>query len=192
MKIVKKIRDNVKKSLKEAELIEDGDLREKVYDAWAMVLEENGYEKIEEMEHSGTPGVFVNDNGSQADHLRGVARLAVAMTKELRDMFPAMRVNLDEVVAGALCHDIGKPFEYSPKNRKRWEGNPQASGFPAVRHSVYGVHVALTAGLPESIAHVAGAHSREGQFVRRSLVAEIVHWADESYWNILANAGIVK
>jgi len=192
MKINNEIRENVKNALKEALLINNDTYRERLYDAWAMVLEENGYTKIEEMEHSGTPGVFVAESGSQVEHLRGVAKIAIAMTRELMEMFPSFKVDLNEVITGALCHDIGKPFEYSPKNREKWQKNPQDAGYPSIRHSVYGVHVALSAGLPECIAHIAGAHSREGQFVQRSLAAEIVHFADEAYWNILAKAGIVK
>jgi len=42
------------------------------------------------------------------------------------------------------------------------------------RHPVYGVHVALLVGLPENIAHIAGAHSMEGENLERSLVAQIV------------------
>ena len=49
----------------------------------------------------------------------------------------------------------------------------------------------MSAGLPESIAHIAGAHSMEGEFVKRSLVGEIVHHADMAFWRILANAGLL-
>ena len=192
MEMDKKIRDSVIESLPEAKKIRNADLREKVYDAWALSLQINGFSKIEEMEHSGTPGVFASTGSTQADHLRGVARLAMKMAEELKDMFQEFGIDMDEVIAGGLCHDIGKPFEYNKANRERWAKDPSNSGSPAIRHSVYGVHIALSAGLPEKIAHIAGAHSREGQFIDRSLVGELIHFADEAYWHVLAKAGIVK
>ena len=192
MEIDIKIRGSVVESLPEAKKILNTDLRDKVYDAWTMSLQINGFSKIEEMEHSGTPGVFASTGRTQADHLRGVARLAMKMAEELKDMFQEFRIDMDEVIAGGLCHDIGKPFEYNKANRERWAKDPSNSGSPAIRHSVYGVHIALSAGLPEKIAHIAGAHSREGQFIDRSLVGELIHFADEAYWHVLAKAGIVK
>jgi putative nucleotidyltransferase with HDIG domain len=190
--VKKEIINGVLNSVPEVKLIKDQRLQELVCLGWAYSLQVNGYNSIEEMEHSGTPGVFASAKRTQADHIRWVARIAIAMTTEIINQFEEFTVDTDEVIAGAICHDIGKPFEYRKENRQRWQKHPEASGNPAIRHSVYGVHVALTVGLPETIAHIAGAHSKEGQFVERSLVAEIVHFADEAYWHILAKAQIVN
>lgn len=192
MKIDKKIRDSVVKSLPEAKEIKNTELRSKVYNAWAISLQLNGFSKIEEMEHSGTPGIFASKGRTQTDHLRGVTRLAMKMANELKELFQEFQIDMDEVISGGLCHDIGKPFEYNKRNRERWSNKPSDSGSPAIRHSVYGVYIALSAGLPEKIAHIASAHSKEGQFVERSLVCELIHFADEAYWHVLAKAGIVK
>jgi hypothetical protein len=51
------------------------------------------------------------------------------------------------------------------------------------------VHLALTVGLPEAVAHTAGAHSGEGELIVRSLENTIVHHADHAFWQILARAG---
>lgn len=190
--VKKEIIEQVSISLPEVNLIKDKELRDRVCMGWAFSMQQNGYTALEEMEHSGTPGVFASNDKTQADHIRGVTRIALAMAKELKDQFKEFEIDFDEVIAGALCHDIGKPFEYNKEYRKRWAENPSASGNPAIRHSVYGVYVALSVGLPEKIAHVAGAHSKEGQFVERSLVAELVHFADEAYWHVLAKANIVR
>ena len=96
-----------------------------------------------------------------------------AIAKEMKSNFD-LDVDMDEVIAGGLCHDLGKPFEFDANNQARWKANPGITGCPSIRHTVYGVHIALTAGLPEKIAHIAGAHSREGEHVQRSLVGEIV------------------
>ena len=192
MQIDGEIREGVIKSLPEAEGIRNRELREKVYDAWAFSLQENGFSRIEEMELSGTPGHLVAEKGTQADHLRGVTRLAKLMASEMAESFEEIEIDMDEVIAGGLCHDLGKPFEYNTENRKRWSAHPSVSGFPSIRHTQYGTHIALTIGLPESIAHIAGAHSMEGQFLERSLVGEIIHHADEAYWKILVSTGVVE
>ncbi|MHC4216395.1 MAG: HD domain-containing protein [Planctomycetota bacterium] len=188
MKIDEKIRQGVIESLPEASQIRDENLREKVYDAWAMSLSESGYSQLEEIPNSGTPDTDIAKIGTQADHLRGVARIAAAIATEFKDTFEGFDVDMDEVIAGGLCHDLGKPFEYA--NQQRWKSDPRITGKPSIRHTVYGVHVALTAGLPEKIAHIAGAHSLEGEYVERSLAAEIVYYADHAFWGILAKAGL--
>ena len=65
-------------------------------------------------------------------------------------------------MACALCHDVGKPFEFDPQNQERWAQNPAAAGFPAIRHTQYGTYVRMTIGLPEEVCHAAGSHSGEG------------------------------
>ena len=192
MQVDRKLRRGVVESLPEAEMIQNQDLRERVYDAWALSLATSGFERIEDIPASGNPDTPPMKKGTQADHLRSVARLAMAIAREMEENFEGFEVDMDEVIAGGLCHDLGKPFEFDPENQARWQADPRKSGWPAVRHPVYGVHIALSAGLPESIVHIAGAHSAEGENVKRSLVGEIVHHADHTFWRILAKAGALQ
>jgi len=103
-----------------------------------------------------------------------------------------MQIDRDIVVAGGLCHDVGKPWEYDPANRKRWEGNPRKTGLPSLRHSTYGAHLCLLVGLPEEVAHIASAHSGEGELLVRSLENTIVHMADIGYWTTMLAAGLIQ
>ncbi len=192
MRIDERIRDGVIEALPEAKEIRNKKLREHVYDAWAMSLVTSRFTKIEDIPPSGNPNSPPMKTGTQADHLRSVARLSVAIAKELKDSFEEFDVDMDEVIAGGLCHDLGKPFEFDPKNQERWKSDPRTTGWPSIRHTVYGVHIALSAGLPEKIAHIAGAHSMEGEYVKRSLVGMIVHHADYAFWEILQSAGILE
>ena len=192
MSIDEGIRQGVIESLPEARQIGDADLREQVYDAWAMSLSGSGFKKIEEIKPSGNPDTPPLRTGTQADHLRSVARLAVTIARELQETFEGFEVDMDEVIAGGLCHDLGKPFEFDLGNQERWRSDQRETGWPSMRHTVYGVHVALSAGLPEKIAHIAGAHSAEGELVKRSLVGEIVHYADMAFWRILDKAGLLE
>ncbi|HJN38712.1 MAG TPA: HD domain-containing protein [Chloroflexota bacterium] len=182
-------REGVRASLPEIDEISDPELRDKVEGAWAMALAETEFASIDEIRPSGNPDTPAMKSGTQADHLRGVTRMAVALAESLEAVVPDLGVDRDILLACGLCHDLGKPFEFSPANQERWRQNPAASGFPALRHPVYGAHIAITIGLPEAVCHAAAGHSGEGELVVRSLENTIVHHADHAYWRILASAG---
>jgi DNA mismatch repair ATPase MutS len=61
-----------------------------------------------------------------------------------------------------------------------------------MRHPIFGAHVAMIAGLPKSIVHIAARHSAEGEKVVRSLECNIVVSADETWWKMTAASGILK
>jgi putative nucleotidyltransferase with HDIG domain len=184
-----KIRKGVIESLPEAKQIKNLELRDKVYDAWAMALKDSGYTKIEEMPPSGNPAMQPLRKGTQTDHFRCVARVAAAIAQDFNTNFD-LNVDMDEVIAGALCHDLGKPFEYA--NQERWKANPGAAGNPSIRHPAYGVYIALSAGLPETIAHIAGGHAIEGEIITRSVAGTIVSYADHAFWAILTPEELKK
>ena len=46
-------------------------------------------------------------------------------------------------------------------------------------------------GLPEEVAHIAAAHSGEGELLVRSLENTIVHFADIGYWSIMLAGGVI-
>ena len=110
----------------------------------------------------------------------------------MEGQLPDLRIDRDFLIAGALCHDIGKPWEFDPENRRRWEANPHGSGLPAIRHPAFGVHVCLMVGLPEQVAHCAAAHSGEGELLVRSLENTIVHHADYAFWGIARAGGLLE
>lgn len=182
------LRQRVRQELPEILEIRDQELREKVTEAWATALARSSFDAISDIEPSGNPGVNTLKRGAQTDHIRGVTRLAMRMADELTDLLPDLEVDRDLLIAGALCHDIGKPWEFDPENRKRWEAAPRAAGLPSIRHPAYGAHICLTVGLPEEVAHCATAHSGEGELLVRSLENTIIHHADYAFWAI-ANAG---
>lgn len=185
--IPQEIRESVKKSLPIVSQIKDEALREKVLDAWALSLSNNGWSCMEELPGSGVPGGPVI--GNQVHHILGVAKLALAMVDILEDVLnEPLKLDKDLLLAAALCHDVGKPYEYNVEKRKEWEDDPTEKGLPCLRHTMYGVYIALTVGLPEQVAHACGCHSPEGRFVRRSLGTTVVHFADEAYWQILESA----
>ena len=164
-------------------------LREQVVDAWAFALSQSEFQRIEEIRASGNPDTPALIDGNQAEHIRAVARMAQGIADGLEAVHGELGIDRDLLWACALCHDVGKPYEFSPRNQARWKADVGAAGYPAIRHSVYGVHVALTVGLPEAVAHAAGAHSAEGELIERSLENTLVHAADGAYWRALQLAG---
>jgi len=186
---MEQLRAGVRASLPEVDEIQDEELREKVIEAWALSLSQSEFTRIEEIRASGNPTSPPLKKGTQAHHLRGVARMAVALARELEEVHGDIGINHDLLWACALCHDVGKPYEFSPRNQARWKADVAAAGYPAIRHSVYGVYICLTVGLPEAVAHTAGAHSGEGELIQRSLENTLVHHADYAYWFVLGRAG---
>ena len=185
------LRASVREELPEVEQIGDRTLQAKVVEAWALALASSSFGAIAEIEPSGNPGVNTLRRGTQADHIRGVTRMAMAMADQLSAQLPDLEINRDLLIAGALCHDVGKPWEFDPENRRRWEGAPRGAGLPSIRHPAFGVHVCLTVGLPEEVAHCAAAHSGEGELLTRSLENTIVHHADYAFWGMCAAADLL-
>ena len=192
MATMDELRAGVRKSFPELEEIGDAELRDKVVEAWAFALSQTEFARIEEIRASGNPTTPAMKSGTQADHLRGVTRMALSLARELEAVAGPLGIDRDLLIACGLCHDVGKPFEFSPRNQARWREDPAAVGYPSIRHPVYGVHVALTVGLPEAVVHAAGAHSGEGERVVRSLENTIVHCADVAFWAILERAGALE
>jgi len=187
------LRAGVLESLPEIEEIADPQLRERVVEVHALALAETEYGRIEEIPPCGIPGSPPMKRGTQADHYRGVARMAIGMADELERVMGGFGVDRDILIASALCHDVGKAFEFSPRNRERWDGDRIHTGRPAVRHPVYGVHLGLRAGLPEAVIHCIGGHSLhgEGAFIEASLELRIIQYADIAFWEMLETAGLV-
>lgn len=180
------IRAGVFKTLPQMMEIQNEELREKVADAWAFSLQINGYKHIEDMPGSGMPEA--SSLGDQSMHIRAVGYNAVSLYENLCKAYERdMGLDRDMLIACALLHDVGKPYEYNPENRVRWAANYKFTGAPNARHPAYGTYIAITCGLPEEVVHVCACHSPEGRFVTRSAYATLVHYADDGSWFSLAS-----
>jgi putative nucleotidyltransferase with HDIG domain len=178
--------------LPEISIIQDENLRKKVVKAWALSLSESEFENIDDIPGTALPGTPELISGTQSDHLRGVGYIAQGIVENLEKVHGNLNIDRDLLWASALCHDVGKPYEYDSNNRKRWNSNIGKAGLPALRHPAYGVYIALTVGLPEEVVHVISAHSGEGELLERSLLNLVIHFADYAYWDILEKAGYLK
>ena len=185
------LRAGVRESLPEIDDISDDDLRNKVIEVHALALSETEFTRIEEIpEPEEGPGASPLRFGTQADHYRAVTRMAIGLADALEGLYGPLGIDRDILIASALCHDVGKAFEFSPQNEARWNENRAVAGFPAIRHPVYGVHLGLVVGLPEEVVHCIGGHSLpgEGALIEASLETTIVKYCDHSSWKILERA----
>jgi 23S rRNA maturation-related 3'-5' exoribonuclease YhaM len=173
----------------EISLILDEEMRRKAVEAWSYSLCCSDFQRITDLPPEGNPGAPVLRRGTQADHLRGVVRTAKAIGNEFRLAYPETVIDWNILMAGAVCHDVGKPFEFDPTNRARWQAAPADSGFPTFRHSVFGMHVCLTVGLPDEVAHIAVGHSFEGLYMGVSAECTIIR-ADHGWWQVAAALGL--
>jgi putative nucleotidyltransferase with HDIG domain len=183
------LKEGVRSSLPEVSMIKDEALREQVVELHAQALAETEYERIEDIPASGVPESPLMTRGTQADHYRGVATMAVGMAKGLEDVMGGLEIDYDLLVAAALVHDVGKAYEFA--GWERWKRERSRTGSPALRHPVYGAHLALQLGMPEEIVHCIAAHPYmgEGQFVKASVETTIVQYADVAFWKILDAGG---
>jgi putative nucleotidyltransferase with HDIG domain len=185
------LRRSVMEDLPELADIGDIELRRKAIEAWAFALSHSSFGRISDIPPGGNPGMNVLKRGSQADHLRGVAKLALQIADTFIVQRPEVCIDRDVVLCGALCHDVGKCYEFDPENLARWEQDPAATGQPTLRHTVFGTYVCLAVGLPEEIAHIACAHSLEGQHIGVSSECMIVRHADHTYWSVAGTLGLL-
>ena len=179
-------RAHILEDLPEIAEIQSADLREKVIDAWVFALERSSFDRVTNIPGEGSPNVFVLKRGMQDAHLRGVTRLALAIYEEFKSVYPEAMVDRDIILAGGLCHDIGKTWEFDPENLKRWRERGDRYGEPSFRHSAYGTHVCLSVGLPEEIGHICMGHSLEGAHIGHSTECYIIRQADHAWWHVAA------
>lgn len=165
--------------------INDVKLRDKVLDALALTLEENEFKRMEEIPGLPVLGEYCN----QPKHITAVTKMVLGMVDCMNEALEEpLELDRDLLLACAICHDLGNPYEYNIRKRKIWKEHPSKEGYPCLRHTFYGAHIALTVGLPEAVAHACACHSPEGQFVERSLGTTILYHVDDAFWKILRSA----
>jgi 23S rRNA maturation-related 3'-5' exoribonuclease YhaM len=189
--ITDETRAKVREDFPEVALIRDETMLAAAVEAWSYALCCSDFQRIIDIPPEGNPGAPVLRQGTQADHVRGVVRLTKVIAEEFERSYPQVAIDWSILMAGAVCHDVGKPYEFDPSNRARWESAPANSGQPAFRHSVFGMHVCLTVGLPEEVAHIAVGHSFEGLYMGVSAECMIVRQADHGWWHVAGCLGLI-
>lgn len=147
--------------------ITDSQIREGVINTFCAVAEKGGWDAFE-----GIPFTLLTETDvSLVDHINAVTTMAIKVAQVMQDFVP---INMDHIIAGGLLHDVGKLLEYEKK------GNliQKCRYGELLRHPVSGVIVAAEAGLPPEILHLIIAHSKEGDAIKRTHEALILHHCD--------------
>lgn len=110
------------------------------------------------------------------DHKRAVVHIAYEAGKKVKEFFgKELPVNMDVLVSGAILADVGKLLEYVLDEN----GNVvQGSYGKYLRHPFSGVSLAETCGIPPEVCHIIATHAGEGDMVKRTTEAYLVHHAD--------------
>ena len=109
------------------------------------------------------------------EHKRCVVHIARRSAEAMEEfMGRALPIDHDVVVAGAILADVGKLLEYETVDGKA----VQSDRGKKLRHPFTGVHLAMACGIPDSVSHIVATHAAEGNLVKRSTEAWIVHHAD--------------
>src|SRR5512146_2673482 len=109
------------------------------------------------------------------EHKRCVVHMARKCAESMQEfMGNALKIDMDVVIAGAILADVGKLLEYEKRDGK----TVQSHRGEMLRHPFTGVALAMECGLPDAVCHIIAAHAAEGDLVKRTTEAFIVHHAD--------------
>jgi putative nucleotidyltransferase with HDIG domain len=171
------MKERLLKVVPEIDLIKDEALREKVSATFLHALDRGGYcpEDIGAM-----PFTLLIDPCpvTMREHIRGVTLASIGIADALKKVYAGnakMRVEPDTLIAGALLHDVGKFLEIERVEDGKFVKS--ASG-RMLRHPLSGAALAFSHGLPEEVLHIIACHAKEGDGVRSTVEAIIVHHAD--------------
>ena len=110
------------------------------------------------------------------DHKSSVVHIARDAGNKINEMYHGeLTCDMDVLVAGAILADVGKLLEYElDADGKAVQG----SYGKYVRHPFSGVSLAEEAGVPAAVCHIIAAHAGEGNMIKRTTEAYVVHHAD--------------
>ncbi len=156
--------------------IGNGDLREKTARTWELALEKSVLTADDLGRIPFTLLAGPDMKVSFMAHKRCVVHVAKEAGDKMNAFFGSdMPVNMDVLIAGAILADVGKLLEYElDKEGKSFQGKYGKY----LRHPFSGVSLAEQCGVPAEVCHIIAAHAGEGDMVKRSVEAYIVHHAD--------------
>jgi putative nucleotidyltransferase with HDIG domain len=166
----------VKKLWPELDWIRDPVLRENTAKTWELALEKSAL-KAEDLDH--IPFTLLCGPELKVSfmaHKRCVVHIAKESGEKINHYFGNdLPVNMDILISGAILADVGKMLEYELDG----EGKAvQGKYGKYVRHPFSGVSLAEECGIPPEVCHIIAAHASEGDLIKRSTEAFIVHHAD--------------
>ena len=174
------MRETIQRLWPEIEWISNPQLRQQVTETWIKAFERSPL-KPDDLNQIPFTLLVPNCPITFMEHKRCVVHIARDSAQAMQEfMGRALPIDLDTVIAGAILADVGKLLEYEldPDGKSR-----QSERGEALRHPFTGVALALECRVPDAVCHIIAAHAAEGDLVKRSTEAFIVHHADfMAFW----------
>ncbi len=168
------LRDAVLRLWPEIEWIRSPELREQVTRTWQRALELSPLTP-DDLNRIPFTLLVPNCPTTFMEHKRCVVHIARKAAESMIEfMGAALPIDMNTVIAGAILADVGKLLEYEIVDGK----TQQSKRGGLLRHPFTGVALAMECGVPEAVCHVIAAHAGEGDLVKRTTEATIVHHAD--------------
>jgi len=168
------VRDAIMRLWPELEWIADPGLREQTARTWERAFALSPL-KPEDLERIPFTLLVPDCPVTFMEHKRCVVHIARRAAESMREFLGrALPIDMDTVIAGAILADVGKLLEYEVVDGK----TRQSRRGEYLRHPFTGVALAMECGVPDRVCHIIAAHAAEGDLVRRSTEAIIVHHAD--------------
>ena len=160
----------------ELKWIENKALREKVALTWEKALERSELNADDLKRIPFTLLCGPDLKVTFMDHKRSVVHIARDAGQKINEMYHGeLKVNMDVLIAGAILADVGKMLEYELDE----DGNAvQGLYGKYLRHPFSGVSLAEECEVPADVCHIIAAHAGEGDKIKRTTEAYIVHHAD--------------
>lgn len=168
------MREVVQKLWPEIAWIRSEGLRNQVTMTWQKALERSPL-SAEDLNRIPFTLLVPNCPTTFMDHKRCVVHIARKAAESMMEfMGNALPIDMDTVIAGAILADVGKLLEYENVDGK----TRQSKRGEMLRHPFTGVTLAMECGVPDAVCHIIAAHAAEGDLVKRTTEAYIVHHAD--------------
>ncbi len=158
----------------ELDWIQDEELRAKVARTWVRAFELSALTP-DDLNRIPFTLLIPNCATTFMEHKRCVVHIARRSAEAMKELMGrTLKIDLDVVIAGAILADVGKLLEYENVDGQ----TRQSKRGELLRHPFTGVALAMECGVPDEVSHVIAAHAAEGDLVKRSSEAIIVHHAD--------------
>ncbi len=154
--------------------IKDDKLREATAKTWELALERSVLTTDDLRRIPFT--LLVPTKVTFMEHKASVVHIAKDAGEQINKFYHGeLPVNEDVLIAGAILADVGKLLEYVLDETGK---AVQGTYGKYLRHPFSGVSIAEECGVSAEVCHIIAAHAGEGNMVKRSTEAYIVHHAD--------------
>lgn len=169
------LREDVLRLWPEVDWIENAQLKDQVIRVWEAALERSPL-TADDLER--IPFTLLTESARSVSfmaHKRSVVHICRDAARTMKAFYgDALPIDMDTLIAGAICIDVGKLLEYELRDGKA----VQSRRGQYLRHPFTGVALAFEMGLPDAVCHMIATHAKEGNLGRRSVEAQIAHHAD--------------